>query len=91
MADALASVGKTDEHTRATTMRELKRLRKIREEEDEAAKELLEEVQDRKQQLEDEAWKEMEDCFVSWDPLASFGFAPSGGLVGWRHRRGGGA
>ena len=37
-------------------MRGLKRLRKIREEE--AAKELLEEVQDQKQQLEDEVWRE---------------------------------
>ena len=47
----LASVRKTDDHTRATVMRGLRRLRQIREEEEEAAKELLEEVQDRKQQL----------------------------------------
>ena len=54
------STGKPDEHTRAIMRWGLTQLRKIREEE-EAAKELLEEVQDRKQQLEDELWKEMED------------------------------
>ena len=46
-------------------MRGLKRLRKIREEE--AAKELLEEVQDQKQQLEDEVWREMEDYIFPWE------------------------
>ena len=63
MADELAPVGKPDEHTRAIFMRGLKRLRKIREEE-EAAQELLEED---KKQLEDEVWKEMEDYIFSWE------------------------
>ena len=66
-ADELASVGKTDEHTRAMITRGLKRLRKIREVL-EAAKELLEEVQDKKQQMEDEVWKEMEEKIPSSEP-----------------------
>ena len=34
--------------------------------EDKAAKELLDEVQNRKQQLEDEIWKEVEEYIISW-------------------------
>ena len=49
MADELKAFGKTDENTTAIVMRELRRLRKITEKE-EATKELLDEVQDRKQQ-----------------------------------------
>ena len=45
MAEEFASMGITDEHARATNMPGLTQLRKIREKE-EAAKELLEEVQD---------------------------------------------
>ena len=66
MADELNAMGKNDEHTRAIRTWRLKRLRKIKEKE--AEKELLEEVQDRKQQLEDEVWTEMEKYIVSWDP-----------------------
>ena len=57
------TTGPDDENTRAITMRGLKRPRKIKEEE--AAKENLEEVQDRKQQLEDEVWKEVEQYIFS--------------------------
>ena len=46
-------------------MRGLKRPRKIKEEE--ATKEIMEEVQDRKQQLEDEVWKEVEEYIFSWE------------------------
>ena len=43
-----------------------KSLRKIREEE-EAAKELLKEVQDtRQQQAEEEMWKDLEEYIASW-------------------------
>ena len=48
-ADELKASGKTDENTTAIVMLGLRRLRKITEKE-EAAKELLDEVQDRKQQ-----------------------------------------
>ena len=67
MEEELVSMGKTDEHTRATMKRGLKQISKLREEEEEAAKELLDEVQDRKQQLEDEVWKEMADYIFSWE------------------------
>ena len=51
MADELKTTRKADENTTAIIMRGLKRPRKIKEEA--AAKELLEEIQDKKQQLED--------------------------------------
>ena len=48
-----------DENTRVTIIRGLKRIRKLREEE-ETFKELLEGVQDRKKQQEDDMWKELD-------------------------------
>ena len=57
MAAEVAAMGQTDEHSRAIVMRSLRRLRKIREA-----------VQDRKQQLEDEIWKEVDDYIFSWEP-----------------------
>ena len=65
MADELKAFGKTDENTRTIIMRGLQRLRKIQEEE--ATKELVEEVQDRKQQLEEGTWKDIEQYIISWD------------------------
>ena len=50
------AMGTAAEHTRATIKWSLRHLRKVREAE-EAAKELPEAVQDRKQQLENETWK----------------------------------
>ena len=67
IADEFKTTRKADENTTAIIMRGLKRLRGIKEEEEEAAKELLEEVQDRKQQLEDEVWKEIEEYIISWE------------------------
>ena len=46
---------------RAIINRGLKRIRKIREEEEETLQDLLEDVQERKKQQEDEMWKELED------------------------------
>ena len=51
VADELKSADKTNENAKEITMRRLKRLRKMKEEE--SAKELLEQVQDREQQLEE--------------------------------------
>ena len=71
LAEDVAAMEKDDEHTRAIIRRSLRQLRKIREEEEEEeepAKELLEAVQDRKQQLEDELWKEVDDYIFSWEP-----------------------
>ena len=65
MARELKAVGKTNENTRVIIMRGPERLRKSKEEEEEAPKELLEELQDRKQQLEDEVWKEIEGHIIS--------------------------
>ena len=65
IADELKTTGQADENTRAIIMRGLKRPRKIKEEE--AAKELLEEIQDKQQQLEDEVWKEIEEYIISWE------------------------
>ena len=48
LVEEMAAVGNNDEHIRATIKRSLKQLRKINEEE-EAAKDLLEAVQERKQ------------------------------------------
>ena len=53
-----------DENTRV--IRGHKRIRKLREEE--TLKELLEDVQDRKKQQEDDMWKELEDYMTSSDP-----------------------
>ena len=58
--------GSVDENTRAVMIRGLKRIRKIREEE-ETRKELLEDVQDRKKQQEDDMWKELQDHMTSWE------------------------
>ena len=59
--------GQVGQNTRSIIIRGLKRLHKIRKEkEEEVATELLEEVQDRKQQLED-VWKEIEDYLASWE------------------------
>ena len=63
MAVDLKATGKTNENTRSIVMWGLERLRKIKEEEG-AAKELLEEVQDRKQQLEEEVWKEIVEYMI---------------------------
>ena len=65
LAEEVAAMGKGDEHTRPIIKRSLRR--KIREEE-EVAKELQEAVRDRKEQWEDEVWKEMEDYIFSWEP-----------------------
>ena len=56
-AEEMAAMGKNDEHTRATIKRSLKQLSKVNEEE--GAKELLESVQERKQQVEEALWKKM--------------------------------
>ena len=54
--------------TRAIIEKGFKYLRKIRDEE-KGAKELLEEVQDGKQQLDEEVWKDIEDYTLSWEPV----------------------
>ena len=64
LAEETAAKGKSDEHTRAVIRRSLRKLRKV---EEEAAKELLEAVQERKQQLEDEVWKKVGDRMFSWE------------------------
>ena len=57
--------GKVDENTTATKIRGLKRIRKIGEEDE--AEGLLEDVQERMKQQEDEKWKELEEYIASWD------------------------
>ena len=67
-ADELKAQGNVDENTRAMTIRVLKRIRKIREEkEEEAAKELLEYILDRKKEQEDEMWKAAAEYIGLWD------------------------
>ena len=66
VARKVAAKGKNNEHTRATIKRSLRQLRKINEEE--AAKELLESVQERKQQVEEELWREVDEYIFSWEP-----------------------
>ena len=63
----IASSRKVDDHTRAITKKGLEQLREVKDEE-KAAKELQEEVQERMQQLEGEFVKKIEDYIVSWDP-----------------------
>ena len=67
MGDELQAQGKVDESTRAIIIRGLKRIRKIREEEEEAATGLFEDLQDRNEQQEDGMWTVLEECIASWD------------------------
>ena len=56
-----------NENTRVTIIfGGLKRIRKLREEE-ETLKELLEDVQDKKKQQEDDMWNELEEYMTSWE------------------------
>ena len=66
MVDELISTEKLDEQTRAIMKKGLKHLRKVRDEE-KAAQELLEEVQERRLQLENEMWKEVDDYIFTWE------------------------
>ena len=67
MADELVSGEKLDEQTRAIMKKGLKHIRRVRDEE-KAAKELLEEVQERRLQMEDEIWQELDNYIFSWEP-----------------------
>ena len=68
MAKDVAAMGKADDQ--GMIQRGLRELRKIIKE---AANELLEAVPDRKQQLENEIWKEMDDYIFSWEPEKRIG------------------
>ena len=63
LAHEMVSSEKLDEQTRAIMKKGEKHLRKVRDEE-KAAKELLEEVQERTLQLEDEMWEELDNYIV---------------------------
>ena len=66
VAEELANRRKIDDSTRSIIIRGFTHLNKIREEE-EVAKELLEEVQDSQQHSNDEVLREIENYLASWD------------------------
>ena len=66
MVDEWVSGENLDEQTRAILKKGVKYLRKVRDEE-KAAKEVLEEVQERRLQMEDEIWREQDTFNFSWE------------------------